>query len=231
MSAGKHHNGTQLAPGRVAGDHTVVIEHEADCSMDKEARTRQIVAVVLAAGKSERFGRTKLLAELNGKPLVQYALAAAQEACPGRVCLVVGHDAEHVVTAASGVHDTVVVNASYASGMGSSIAAGVRDCAVDADAILLLLADQPLITGDYLRQLTRTWSGSDSEIVASSFDTVRSPPILFPRKTFEALQNLSGDEGARSILASAEFTVSLVNCEDARFDIDRLADLAFFDRN
>lgn len=199
--------------------------------MDNEAKTKRIVAIVLAAGKSERFGRTKLLADLNGKPLLQYSLAAAQEACSGHVCLVVGHDADNVVAAASGAHDTVVVNASYARGMGSSIAAGVRACAVDADAILLLLADQPLITGEYLRQLTRTWSGCDSEIVASSFDTVRSPPILFPQKSFNALQNLSGDQGARSILASEEFTVTLVSCEDARFDIDRLADLEFFASN
>ena len=199
--------------------------------MDYDVTTQRIIAIVLAAGKAERFGRTKLIAELNGKPLLQYSLAAAQQACPGNVCLVAGHDADKVIAAAAGIPDRVVVHSSYANGMGSSIAAGVDACATDADAILLLLADQPLITGQYLQQLIQTWTGNDTEIIASGFDDVRSPPILFPEKSFTALRNLSGDQGARSVLASDDFAAAGITCEDARFDIDRLADLEFFDRN
>ena len=198
--------------------------------MDKDVAIQRTIAIVLAAGKAERFGSTKLIAELNGRPLLQYSLAAAQQACPGNVCLVAGHDADKVIAAADGMYDQVVVNSAYASGMGSSIATGVDACTTAADAILLMLADQPLITGQHLQLLIQTWTGNDTEIVASGFDDVRSPPILFPEKSFAALRNLSGDQGARSVLASDDFTVSVINCEDARFDIDRLADLEFFDR-
>lgn len=198
--------------------------------MDDSQTTARITAVVLAAGISERFGRTKLIAEFHGKPLLQHSLAAAREACPQQVCLVVGHDKDNIIEAAAGLHDEVVVNSNFASGMGSSIAAGVSACDAHADAILLLLADQPLITGYYLKHLLQSWTGSDTEIVASTFDGVRSPPILFPKKTFAALRNLSGDVGARAVLASEAFTVSLVTCADARFDVDRLADLEYLDR-
>ena len=47
--------------------------------------------IVLAAGQSKRYGETKLLEEYDGRPLLQHALAAGQEACPGRECLVTGH--------------------------------------------------------------------------------------------------------------------------------------------
>jgi molybdenum cofactor cytidylyltransferase len=184
-----------------------------------------IAIVVLAAGSASRFGRPKLLEELDGRPLVQHALASARSAALGPVYLVTGHDDAAVRHAASGLADRVVFNPSYADGMGTSIACGVTACREVADAILLMLADQPHIGETHLRQLADTWSGASNEIVASAFADVLGPPVLFGNAAFEELAALEGDRGAKSLLRDERFTVRSVRCDAAGLDIDTEADL------
>lgn len=183
-----------------------------------------IHACVLAAGTSTRFGDTKLVRNLRGKPLLQHALLAAQGACEGLVTLVVGHDQEAVTAAAAELTDNVVVNTEHQSGVGTSISAGVRACRGGADAILIVLADQPLVTAEHLNDLISTWSGSETEIVASAFDEILSPPILFPQHAFDALSELSGDMGAKKILSNKGFNVRTIEFPPASMDIDTIED-------
>ena len=187
-------------------------------------------ACVLAAGTSRRFGGTKLVQHLRGKPLVQYALLAAQGACEGWVTLVVGHDEEAVVAAAAGLSDKVVLNSEHQLGIGTSIAAGIRACRDGADAILIVLADQPLVTTAHLKELKDSWSGADDEIVTSSFEGVVSPPILFPKNAFDALCELSGDTGAKKILSNDEFHVRSIDFPPAGLDVDTPDDLRNLDQ-
>jgi len=185
---------------------------------------------VLAAGSSVRFGATKLVRPLRGKPLVQHALLAAQGACKGCVTLVVGHDEEAVVDASAGFSDDIIVNRSHQLGMGTSISAGIRACRDGADAVLLLLADQPLVTSAHLSELIDNWSGTDNEIVASSFEGIISPPILFPKNAFDALCELSGDAGAKSLLSSDSFHVRSIDFPPAGLDVDTPEDLRSLDQ-
>ena len=177
-----------------------------------------------------RFGSTKLVQPYKGRPLVQTALMAAQDACEGHVFLVVGHDQDSVVEASAGLFDKLVVNDDFASGIGSSISACLRVCRDDADAVLVTLADQPLVTGAHIRNLIDTWSGADNEIVTTSFDTISCPPILFPRNAFSALSQLQGDSGAKFLLKSDDFDVSTVEFAPAGFDLDMPLDLHLIDQ-
>jgi len=185
---------------------------------------------VLAAGSSARFGATKLVRPLRGKPLVQHALLAAQGTCKGCVTLVVGHDDEAVVEASAGLSDDVIVNRAHQQGIGTSIAAGVRECRDGADAILIVLADQPLVTAAHLCQLIDHWSGDDDEIIASAFEGVVGPPILFPKKAFAALSELRGDTGAKKILSNDEFHVRSIDFPPAGIDVDTPEDLQRLDQ-
>ena len=182
-------------------------------------------AIVLAAGRSSRFGATKLTQPLGGRPLLQHALLAVRGVCPGRVNLIVGHDQAAVREAALGLCDNVIVNSDYASGIGSSIAAGIRSVRQSADAVLILLADQPLISESHLQTIRDTWTGARDEIVATTFDDTFSPPILFPAGTFDELSGLSGDAGARTVLGSGRFPVKTVEFVAAQTDVDTPADL------
>ncbi len=188
--------------------------------MDYPSSEPVIHVCVLAAGTSSRFGATKLVQTLRGKPLLQHALIAAKAACPNRVNLVVGHDQESVCAASGDLADQIIVNSDYRSGLGTSIAAGVRSCRASADAILMLLADQPLITAEHLKTLIEQWSGAENEIVASCFDATSGPPTLFPSGAFDVLSRLTGDQGAKSVLTNGDFVVRSVKIPAAGADVD-----------
>ena len=199
--------------------------------MNHQSSKPVVCACVLAAGTSSRFGATKLIQSFQGKPLVQNALLAAEGACKGRVTLVVGHDQDSVVDASAGHYDELVINNDFGNGIGTSISASVKTCQKDADALLVILADQPLVTEAHIRDLIGAWSGAENEIVSTSFHGITCPPILFPKSAFPALSELRGDSGAKSLLASGDFVVTSVDFPPAGFDIDRPEDLRRFDQD
>ena len=185
-----------------------------------------VFIAVLAAGGSNRFGRSKQLEDFEGRPLVRRAAELARAICGDRNVLVVGHESAAVVAAAGDASRYLVVNERYEEGLGGSIALAAKSLSHVADAVLLLFVDQPLITARHLRALIDTWSGADSEIVATAFSGTLGPPVLFPRGAFAALSGLSGDEGARSVLRDPQFDVRTIPFEDAAVDIDTPSDLA-----
>lgn len=189
------------------------------------ANSLPIFAVVLAAGQSRRYGSAKLLAELDGEALVARATRLAASVCADNSLLVVGHRADEIRRAAVAHRGAVVENRQYAAGIGSSISLAVRTLADRAAAILLMLADQPLITETHLRALLAAWSGADHEIIASAYAGVQGPPVLLPAGTFAELQLLSADHGAQALLRSPRFTTRCIACEAAATDIDTPDDL------
>jgi molybdenum cofactor cytidylyltransferase len=188
-------------------------------------RTPIVFAAVLAAGRSRRFGRSKLLEAVDGQPLVRRAASIARAVCGDRSILVTGHDSTAVTAAAGHAAQFLIVNDRHEEGIGGSIALAARAVAHTADALLILFADQPLITVQHAEALTGAWSGAQDEIVATGFAGTVGPPVLFPRGAFDALGALSGDTGAKRILEDAAFSVRTVPFEDAAIDIDTPADL------
>jgi CTP:molybdopterin cytidylyltransferase MocA len=191
----------------------------------KSTGKHSIFGIVLAAGSASRYGRSKQLENFNGTPLVRRAAELAREVCGNNTILVTGHNSTAVAEAAGDVLRFHVVNDRHAEGMGSSIATAVRAVSHVADGILLMLADQPLITVSHLQALRDNWGGATDEIIATSFSNTMGPPVLFPRGAFDDLAALSGDKGARAILSDARFTVRTIQFEDAAVDIDTPADL------
>ncbi len=187
--------------------------------------TPRLFAVVLAAGNASRFGSTKQLAEYRGRPLVQLAVRRAERVCGADSILVVGADWRRVHEACAPLKGFLVMNDAHEAGMSSSIAAGVRAVATTADAILLLLADQPLVTSDDLTRLIDAWGGSATSIVCSSHAGVIGPPVIFPSRYFGELTAQSGDKGAREVLERHADEVVRVPCAAAAVDVDSPRDL------
>ena len=185
----------------------------------------RVFAVVLAAGESSRFGSTKQLTAIDGEPLVGRAAHRAASVCGGNCVLVVGHDTRRVIAAAADRCRFLLVNDHYAEGMGTSVALAARALSPVADALLIVLADQPLVTAAHLGSLIDAWSGDDDEIVASRFDGTSGPPLLLPRRTFGDLRSLSGDRGARALLNDDRFRLTAIDCDDAGVDVDTPEDL------
>lgn len=181
-------------------------------------------AVILAAGTSSRFGSTKQLAELNGVSMIRRAAEVSSEACGDRVIVIAGADWRNVTRSAASACKYFAMNELFAEGVGTSISLGARLCAQRADAMLVILADQPLLTSTHLNKLISTWSRTSNEIVASAYAGVIGPPVLFPRLAFPLLCELSGDMGARELLHDSSFRTVTVPFEDGAVDIDTVAD-------
>ncbi len=192
---------------------------------DFPATPSAIFAVVLAAGASRRFGDPKLLESLGGDTLVGHAARVAESCCGTQSVLVTGHHASAIAAAASGRCRIVLENPRYRDGIGTSIALAARELQKRADAILLLLADQPLVDTAHLRRVLAAWSGHPGEIVATGFAGTKGPPVLLPRATFAALVRLDGDRGARDLMSDPAYTLQVVQFEAAAVDVDTVADL------
>ena len=199
--------------------------------MTEQKSTSGIFAAVLAAGSASRFGSTKQLAKLDGVPLVTRTAEIAAGACGDRTVLVLGHDWKSVNQAADLRSGFLVINNKHTDGIGTSIAMAVRSIRHAARALVVLLADQPMITAQHVRALCDIWSGADNEIVATSYAGTLGVPALFPNACFEDLAKLTSDKGAQHLLHDERFQVQTVDFEPAVIDVDTPEDLRRISRS
>ncbi len=185
-----------------------------------------ISGIVLAAGASSRFGRTKQLTEFRGKPLSQHALDAAADAGLDEVIVVLGHDADLV-----GAHlhlppgGKSVTNPDYEEGQATSLIAGLDAAARTSDAAVVLMADQPGITAEHVRALAGGFRRGGSKIVRLRFRDGPGPALL-SRDVWDDARKLIGDTGAREIIeAHPDWVEDVAVDENAPQDVDEPGDL------
>lgn len=183
----------------------------------------RIAAVLLAAGRSRRFGaRDKLAETLDGVPL---ALHAAQRIADLGVGTRIAVCAEESPLAGelARLGFAIQVNAEPERGLSRSLALGIAAAADSgAEAALVLLGDMPFVRTDHLRALLAGFDPGDAPVVASARDGIAMPPAIFARSLFDTLRESSGDRGGRALLGAARL-VAAPAAELA--DIDRPADL------
>lgn len=183
-----------------------------------------ISGVVLAAGGGTRFGGTKQLAELDGRPLVLHAIAALRDAGVDEVLVVTGHDAE-AVEAALPRHVRAVRNRAWRDGQSTSLAAALHEVAEDSEAAVILLADQPGVTGGDVRALIEAFLRTREAIVRLRY-TDGPGPALLSREIYAEAGHLRGDTGARLLMAShPEWVLDVDVDRSAPRDIDTPEDL------
>ena len=177
----------------------------------------RLSAVLLAAGGSRRLGRPKQLLVWRGEPLVRHAARAALEAGVDELIAVVGAERDGVAAALEGLALQVVDNPRWSEGMGGSIAAGAR--AASGDALLLLTADQPGVTGDLLARLIDAMRAGHPRVACAYAGVLGVPALFADPGDLAALRALSGDRGARELLRGSA-PVHAVPAEGAADDID-----------
>lgn len=185
-----------------------------------------ITGIVLAAGRSSRFGRPKQLLEHRGKPLVQHAVDAAVEAGLDEVVVVVGYEAERVRLALRlPQNGRVVSNARSEEGISTSLMVGLQATARESEGAVVLLADRPGITAEHVRALAAAFLESRARIVRLRFRDGPGPSLL-SREVWEEAHRLAGDTGARMLIdAHPDWVEEVVVDEDAPADIDTPGDL------
>ena len=189
-----------------------------------------ITGIVLAAGTSSRFGRTKQLLEHRGKPLVQHAVDAAAGAGLDEVVVVVGHEAERVELALRLLgNGRVVVNPRFEEGLSTSLAAGLGAAARQSEAAVVLLADQPGVTAGQVRALAAAFLQSRARIVRLRFRDGPGPSLL-SREIWEEVRHVVGDIGARALIdAHPDWVEEIAVDADAPPDVDTPGDLEFLE--
>jgi molybdenum cofactor cytidylyltransferase len=192
----------------------------------KPAAEISVAVVLLAAGKASRMGEGgshKLLAEFEGVPLVRRSASVAIASGASHIVAVTGHRREEIEDALNGLAVEVVFNPDYASGMASSLVAGVGTLAAQkADGILVMLADMPGVTNDDLKTLISAFREANGQaIVRAVSGGKRGNPVILPRSVLNAVMRLEGDVGARHIIETSGLPVVDVEIgEAAHLDVD-----------
>ena len=190
-----------------------------------------IGGILLAAGSSSRMGTVnKLLAQIDGEPLVR---RAARAMCDGGIeglVVVTGHQHDDVAAALAGLEVTFVHNADFAAGQAGSVAAGIAALPAGVSGALIALADMPFIAADLVAEMIRDHSGlGDHEMRISIpvHDGRRGNPVLWGRGFFGALAKLRGDMGGRRVLSENPAAVNSISWHDDSIhrDIDTPQDL------
>ncbi len=198
-----------------------------------KAELPSVTAVVMAAGQSRRMGSlNKLLADIDGVPMVARVVDAALASQAARVFVVVGHESDRVRRALEGRSVDFVVNPDYADGLSTSLRAGLAALDEKSQAALICLGDMPRLTAEQLDRLIAAYDPIEGRaICVPTYRGKRGNPVLWDRRFFEEMSDLSGDVGARHLIgANAEVVVEVEMDDDAvLIDIDSPSALTALD--
>jgi CTP:molybdopterin cytidylyltransferase MocA len=203
-----------------------------------------VAGILLAAGDGSRIGRPKALVVLGGQSLVRRGIGLLTAGGADPIVVVSGAarieaelgEAELGRAAAAGTgvsgrgHPGVISvhNPDWATGMGSSLTAGLAAVPPEAAAAVLALADQPLVGPEAVRRLIAAYLGGASVVVACYGGQPRNPVLIGREHWAEVAELAVGDVGARPFLRAHPELVVRVECADTGRpdDIDTPEDLA-----
>ena len=161
----------------------------------------RVAALILAAGSSTRMGSNKLLAELNGAPMIAQTVKRVAASGVASVTVVTGYQAEKIESALEDFKIQKIHNPNFVDGLASSLQVGVAALQSSCDAILVCLGDMPLIDPRDINRMIAAFSPSDQRsIVVPVHERRFGNPVLWGVEHFAALMACEGDRGARGLL-------------------------------
>ena len=189
--------------------------------------TKNLAAVLLAAGTSSRSGKVnKLLNDWEGKPLILHAidtlLQAKELELIETIIVVTGHEHDKLADFLSNLDLDLVHNEQYLEGMGTSLATGVSSIQDDYSGIFICLADMPRISIDHYQLLFDNFnSPNNDDIVVPAYEGEFGHPKLFGAEYFTELARCKNDYGAKNILdANLHRIIEVNSSEEILFDVD-----------
>lgn len=190
-----------------------------------------ISGMILGAGASQRFGEPKQLLPYAGATLLGWVVSQAQQAIAlDEVVVVLGRSAEEIRERVDFGEAKVVENPVFTEGCASSYRAGISALDARAEAIMIILGDQPGITPEIINTLAGEWRNTDAPISLCSYEGRKGHPMIFARSLFDRLEVLHGDKAAWKLVDAHEALVHPVHLalpfpEDinTREDFERIA--------
>ena len=182
---------------------------------------KSISVLILAAGASTRMdGEIKQLLPWGDSTLLENAVQQAKEVSNNVYVVLGAHMNEILETISIDAH--IISNMHWESGMGSSISSGLNSILEkeNPDALLIMVADQPLIDAAFLSQLSQDFIKNECKITATAYKNGAGVPAIFESSLFSELQNLRYDFGARKIIKKHNESVRLIDAGGKEIDID-----------
>ncbi len=189
----------------------------------------EVAAIILAAGSATRMGTLKQLLPYRGKPLVRNAIDQARKAQLSPLIVVVGAEASSVQSAIASQPVDIVHNPDWATGMGSSLAAGARrlqEINGNWIGVAVLLADQPLVDAEDLSAMRLLLTSQSAPIIAAEYNGTLGVPAFFRREMLSLLAAVPAEVGARAILRQSGKAVYSFPLPEGAIDVDTPEDFA-----
>ena len=160
-----------------------------------------ISGLILAAGTSSRMGQPKQLLPFRGTILLDWVMAQAESASAlNEVIVVLGRAADEIQPRLRSTRAKVIVNPVFTEGCSGSYKAGMATIDPRAEAVMVLLGDQPGVESAVIDQVAEDWRTKAGTIALTSYRGRRGHPMVFARELFDQLRQLSGDKAAWKIL-------------------------------
>lgn len=183
----------------------------------------KIAVLILAAGEASRMQHPKQLLAWKETTLLNHSITTVSNLRNARCFVVLGAHKDVILPTITHPSVSVLYNENWKQGMGASISVGVKNIRSQAafDALLILLADQPLVHTTYLQQLIDTFITSKKGIVASQYTkTTLGVPAIFDAKYFKQLEALKDDIGAKYIIKTNSVDAHSIEASGIIGDID-----------
>ncbi len=196
----------------------------------EERRGPSTAIIVLAAGSSTRMGSPKQLLICGSHTLLRHAAQVAVASRCGPIFVVLGAYASRLHREIDDLPVRSVLNERWADGMGSSIQAGLAalttsdGSARDAEAVILMLCDQPYVTAAVINDLVTAYRATGKGVIASEYGGTLGVPALFGREHFIELSTMRGAAGAKRLMAAHASEVVPVPFPKGMTDIDTAED-------
>ena len=176
----------------------------------------KIAAIVLAAGQSRRMGaENKLLAELDGKPLVRHVAEAVAGSKAASMTVVLGHEADTVRACLADLKPSYAYNPDYAEGLSTSMKTGLNAVGEDLDGVIICLGDMPMVSTAIIDRMIAAFDPVEGRaIVVPTRRGKRGNPVLFAKRFFEEMARVSGDVGARHLIGNHEDLMVEIEVDD-----------------
>ncbi len=186
----------------------------------------RVHAVVLAAGASRRMGRPKLALPWGETTVLGQVLAQLAAIQVASTVVVTGSDQETITAIAAAHGVTTVHNPAWATGLTSSLQAGLRSLPAGATAALVVLGDQPALGPAVIEAVIEAFVAGPRDIVVPTHRGRRGHPVLFGQPHFEALLQLAPSTPPRAVMGEAAGAVLELEVGDPAIlvDLDSWAD-------
>lgn len=192
------------------------------------ATQSNIAIVIFAAGASKRMGEPKQLLKWGNTTLINHTINTAVEVNSKEIILVLGAHFELIEKNIENSEVTILNNIYWENGLGKSIAYAIeylKKSQLGVDGVLVILADQPFITSDFLKLMISKFEINRNQIIATSYgDDKLGVPALFDASHFEELSQLKDDFGAKLILKKYHSEVKCISPPKENIDLDTKLD-------